>query len=68
MNKNRLSITPACEAVLQGALTGAPVADYTDIAVSKCYTKGWIQFEGDAGEKLALTANGRKACELVGIK
>lgn len=62
----RLSATPAVEAVLRGAMAKKSVKEFTEDAVKKCFVKGWIQFEGDEGETLALTGTGRKACEALG--
>lgn len=62
----RLSATPAVEAVLRGAMAKKSVGEFTEAAVQKCFVKGWVQFEGDAGETLALTGTGRKACEALG--
>lgn len=66
MPVTRIFATPAVEAVLRGAMTKKPVGDFTEQAVQKCFVKGWIQFEGDEGETLALTGTGRKACEVLG--
>lgn len=68
MTGRRLTITPACDAVLRAAMVKGPAGDHPKEALQKCSIHGWIQFEGDDGETLALTGEGRKACEKVGIK
>lgn len=66
-NKTKLTTSPAVEAVLRGAMAKEPVENFTREALQKCSIKGWIQFEGNDGELLALTINGRKACEALGF-
>lgn len=66
MPQSRLFATPAVEAVLRGAMAKEPAGGFTQEAVKKCHVKGWIQFEGEDGETLALTGTGRKACETLG--
>lgn len=66
--QGRLFIAADVQGVLEGAIHKGNVTDYGELALRKCTVKGWIQFEGEDGETLGLTASGKDVCERFGFK